>query len=143
MRNQELWTALDADREQYPFLFGEPCTAAEVAEAERELGVRFDPVYAEFVRRYGGAIVGAERVHGLCGFEEMGTGPCTVVEVTRKALRDGYPLPSGGYVVCIDGGGDLIVVDGEGQVWLVDHATAEVLPWASSFLELLARLVRR
>lgn len=115
---------------------------AEIASAESELGCKFDPDYATFLRRYGGATIGAMPVFGLRPVEVMGN-PWSMVEITREYRSQQWPGTIRWYVVSEDGYGNPIGIDPNGRVFLSDHDSGEIIEMAPSFEAFLLDLYSR
>ncbi|MFN3648428.1 MAG: SMI1/KNR4 family protein [Armatimonadota bacterium] len=129
--------ALDRHLERWPIARAtEQPTIDEIAQAEAQLGVSFHPDYAEFLRRYGGAVVGGMEIYGLRPVEVMGE-PWSVVESTLHARAEGWPGSEDWYVISNDGFGNPIGVARNGWVRLYDHDRGQHAVLAKSFEEFL------
>jgi hypothetical protein len=118
---EETWQALEELFSDHPILKAEPVNFQEIAEAERMLGIALDADYKEFVRRYGGAIVGPFRIFGLRRAVPMGNGEGSFVEVTLSFRRQESPGVDKWAVVSMDHAGNPVGLDAEGKVWIYDH----------------------
>lgn len=118
-----------------PLLFGGTATADDVAAAERSLGTTFDPCYAEFLTRYGAAMVGSLPVYGVRCAEVMGDE--LVVDVTMRFRRAGWPNTEDWIVISTDLGGNPIGLTTLGEVFTFDHdfdGTHRIAPTFETFL---------
>jgi len=130
---------LDALYEEFPFLRAEEVPSeAEIADAERELGVPFPADYREFLLRYGGAFAGPDPVYGLRPVEDMGR-MWSVVDATRRYREDGVPGADEWIIVSVDKGGNPVGIDRNGAVWIWDHDFGGLAPLAKDFEKWLRR----
>jgi len=120
MRN-ETWQALDELFSKTPILKAEGVEPDEISAAEQDVGVVLDADYKEFVRRYGGAIVGPFRVFGLRKAVPMGKNEESFVQVTKTFRRQRWPGVEKWAVISTDHGGNPVGLDAEGKVWIYDH----------------------
>jgi hypothetical protein len=132
MRN-ETWRALDDIFSRTPILKAEEVESDEIAAAEREVGVALAADYKEFVRRYGGAIVGPFRVFGLRRALPMGRDEGSFVEVTNSFRRQRWPGVEKWAVISTDHAGNPVGLDADGRVWVSDHDARAVQAIAVSF----------
>ncbi|MFH9749706.1 SMI1/KNR4 family protein [Streptomyces anulatus] len=82
---------------------GTPTDRVELASAISPLGVGLDPDYAEFVERFGGCYVGVP-VYGLRNSDLLEH--VSVVDLTLRFRRDGWPGTDPGLVVSFDPAGN-------------------------------------
>ena len=138
------WAKLDEEFLDLPMMKAEPASRVEVENAAKRLGCTFDPDYFEFVRRYGGAMVGPAPMLGVRQAEVMGVDAWSVVEVTERFRKDGWRGVDEWYIVSIDGAGNPIGMSREGSVWVSDHDAGEIIEFADSFeVFVLAQLAQR
>lgn len=135
----ETWQALDDLFSRTPILKADAVESDEIAEAEREVGVVLNEDYKEFVRRYGGAIVGPFRVFGLRKAVPMGKNEASFVEVTKSFRRQRWPAVEKWAVISMDHGGNPVGLDAAGKVWISDHDAGAVQVIATSFEEYLRK----
>lgn len=131
MRNQT-WQILDDRFSESPILRAEGVSLSEVADAEREVGVKLAEDYKEFIRRYGGAIVGPYPIFGLRNVEPMGNGS-TLLEVTKSFRRQPWPGVENWAVISTDHCGNPIGLDADGKVWISDHDAGAIQLLAPNF----------
>ncbi len=108
----------------------------------QSLGARASPFasdYREFVRRYGGAVVGPYPIFGLRRAEPMGTNEGSVVEITRRFHQKRWPGTEAWVVFSLDHAGNPIGMDKDGKVWISDHDAGAVQLLAPTFEEYLRR----
>lgn len=136
--NNETWTRLESHFADVERAAGPVTRAAnlpdaeEISEAESKLGLKFCKDYAEFVLRYGGAIVGAFPVFGLRPVLAMGN-PWSVVAVTLQFREQVWPGTADWYVVSEDGFGNPIGIAADGAVMISDHDAGEIAPLEANF----------
>jgi hypothetical protein len=106
---------------------------AEIDEAAQALGVSFDSDYREFVKLYGGAMVGPYPIFGLRPVEVMDDELWSVVTVTERFRDMKLAEIAEWYIVSEDHSGNPVGVDAEGKVWIYDHDFGGPTVIASSF----------
>jgi SMI1/KNR4 family protein SUKH-1 len=136
MRNQT-WQALEDIFSEYPILKAEPVESPEVIAAEREIGIPLAEDYKEFIRRYGGAIVGPFPVYGLRRAEPMGDDESSFLEVTERFRKDRWPGVEKWVIISTDFDGNPVGLDPEGKIWISDHDECAIQLLARSFEEYL------
>jgi hypothetical protein len=136
---ESTWEQLDEEFNRFPIMRSEPTTIEEVQAAAERVGRPFHSDYSDFLRRYGGAIVGAYPIFGLRQAEAMGNAFWSVVDVTNRFRTDGWAGTSEWYVISMDGGGNPIGVSSDGKVWISDHDAGEVTVIAPDFETFLLR----
>ncbi|CAM5732708.1 SMI1/KNR4 family protein [Streptomyces microflavus] len=113
---------------------GTPTDRAELASAISPLGVGLDPDYAEFVERFGGCYVGIP-VYGLRNSDLLEH--VSVVDLTLRSRRDGWPGTDRGLVVSFDLAGNPLVLTPGGPVTSYDHDAGRACELAQGFVTLL------
>lgn len=136
------WDALDRAFAEFPILRAEPVPNEEIDAAGQALGVQFDPDYREFVRRYGGAIVGPYPIYGLRQAEPMDDSLWSVMVVTMHYRTEGWPGTDEWYIVSTDHAGNPIGMDREGVVRTYDHDARGVFKLADNFENYLLECLR-
>jgi hypothetical protein len=136
---EETWALLEGEFTQFPVMRSEPATSQEVAAAAQALCRSFHDDYAEFLRRYGGAMVGSYPIFGLRQAEVMGNDFWSVVDVTRRFQAEGWPGTQDWYIISMDGAGNPIGVSVDGKVWISDHDVGAASVIANSFEDFLLR----
>lgn len=139
MRDQT-WQALEDFFSEYPVLKAEPVKSAEVTAAERKIGIPLPEDYKEFIRRYGGAIVGPFSIFGLRHAEPMGDDESSFLEVTRRFREDHWPGTDKWVIISTDFDGNPVGLDAEGKVWISDHDVSAIQPLAPNFEAYLRKL---
>jgi hypothetical protein len=132
MRN-ETWEALDSQFSETPILKAESVELDEIVAAERRLSVPLVDDYREFIRRYGGAIVGPFPVYGLRKAGPMGNREGSFLEITEAFRQKGWPGVENWVVISMDHGGNPIGLDADGKIWISDHDAGAVQVIAKSF----------
>lgn len=135
----ETWQALDDLFSKTPILKADEVESDEIAAAERDVGVALNEDYKEFVRRYGGAIVGPFRVFGLRKAVPMGKNERSFVEVTNSFRRQRWPSVEKWAIISMDHGGNPVGLDEAGKVWISDHDARAVQVIAANFEEYLRK----
>lgn len=132
MRKQT-WKILDDEYSEAPFLRAEGVSAAEVADAERKVGVRLAKDYKEFIRRYGGAMVGPNPIFGLRNAEPMGVDDSSMPEITKFFRQQHWPGVEKWAIISTDQSGNPVGLDAEGKVWISDHDARAIQLLAPNF----------
>jgi SMI1 / KNR4 family (SUKH-1) len=97
--------------------------------------------YKEFIRRYGGAIVGPFPIYGLREVEPMGD-ESTLLEVTKIFRQQPWPGVENWAVISMDHAGNPVGLDAEGKVWISDHDFGAIQLLAPNFEAYLQRCLR-
>ncbi|MFI9626523.1 SMI1/KNR4 family protein [Streptomyces sp. NPDC052042] len=113
---------------------GTPTDRTELESALSSLGVGLDPDYAEFVERFGGCYVGVA-VYGLRNSDLLER--VSVVDLTLRFRRDGWPGTDRGLVVSFDLAGNPLVLTPGGPVTSYDHDAGRTYVIAPGFAALL------
>ena len=111
----------------------------EIDAASNELGIPFAADYREFIRRYGGAIVGPYPVFGVRAAEPMGKDDASVTQVTRQFRHKRWPGTEDWAVFSLDHAGNPIGFDKDGKVWISDHDAGVLEVIAPNFEKYLRR----
>lgn len=125
-----------------PILKAEAVEPAEVIAAEREIGLSLPEDYKEFIRRYGGAIVGPFPIYGLRLAEPMGNGECSFLERTNHFRQQHWAGTDEWVIISMDHAGNPVGLDSVGQVWISDHDARAIQPLAPNFEAYLWRCLR-
>lgn len=136
---EETWQALENFFSKASILKAEPVNLDEIAAAESKVGIRLSADYAEFIARYGGAIVGPFRIFGLRRAAAMGVDEGSFVEVTTAFRKKEWPGVDGLIVFSMDHGGNPVGIDGQGKVWISDHDKGGLQIIANNFEEYIRR----
>jgi hypothetical protein len=126
------WKVLDDMFSEAPILKAEAVSPAEVNDMEREVGVKLAEDYKEFIRRYGGAIVGPFPIYGLREVEPMGD-ESTLMEVTNFFRQQRWPGVEKWAVISMDHDGNPVGLDAQGKVWISDHDAGAIQLLAPNF----------
>jgi SMI1/KNR4 family protein SUKH-1 len=133
MRKQT-WQALDDLFSEMPLLKAQEIVApAEVDVAEREIGIPLTEDYKEFIRRYGGAIVGPFPIYGLRRAEPMGDDKSSFLEVTTHFRQQRWPGVENWAIISTDHCGNAVGLDPEGKIWISDHDECAIQLLAPNF----------
>jgi hypothetical protein len=132
------WDRLRSDAASYPMMYGTGVDDRQIEKAETILGCRFDSAYVQFLREFGGAMLGPEPLLGLQQAEVMGVDSWSVIEVTKRFRTDGWAGVDDWYVVSVDGSGNPVGVGRDGAVYISDHHGAGIVRLATSFSEYLS-----
>lgn len=107
----------------------------EISAAEEKLGFDFDPDYRDFVKRYGGAVVGPFPIFGLRHAEPMDDTQWSVIDVTEHYQQEGWRGVDDWYIVSVDHADNPVGLDSDGIVYKSDHDFGVVEKMADSFEE--------
>jgi cell wall assembly regulator SMI1 len=132
---------LDDIFERMHVLRAEPVPVGEIDVAEQSLGIKFPADYREFLRRYGGAVVGSLPILGLRQAEAMGSDTYSVVDVTAKFRADRWKPTESWAVISVDLAGNPIGITSNGQVWISDHDVGDVRLVAPTFEQFITTLL--
>lgn len=105
----------------------------EIARAASELGVPFTDGYIEFVREFGGAMVGPYPIFGLRPVSVMGKRRWSVVELTNLYRQRSVPGTDDWVVFSEDHAGNPVGFDANGTVWTHDHDFGGITKLCDSF----------
>ncbi len=141
MRDQT-WQTLEDIFSEYPDLKAEAVEAAEVTAAEKEIGVKLPEDFKEFIRRYGGAIVGPFPIYGLRRADPMGDDKSSFLEVTKRFRKDSWPGTDKWVIISMDHAGNPVGLDAAGKVWISDHDVCAIQLLAPDFEGYLKRCLR-
>lgn len=140
--NRGTITKLDDLFTEFPFMKSEPVSIEEIAKAENHLGVQFSDDYREFIQNYGGAIVGAYPIFGLRHAGPMDENLWSVVDVTMRFRKEGWPSAGELYVVSTDHAGNPIMIANDGAVISYDHDFREIVRVADTFEDFVLQCLR-
>jgi len=129
----ETWTALEELFSDYSVLKAGEVDFEEIAEAEQTIGIALDAGYKEFVRRYGGAIVGPFPIYGLRRAVAMAEDEGSFIEVTESFRNQKWPHVDNWAVVSMDHAGNPVGLDAKGNVWIYDHDVSAAQIIATDF----------
>lgn len=119
---------------------GGPVPEAEIDQAEQSVGVKFTPDYREFLRRYGGALVGHLPILGLRRAKEMAVDTFSVVDVTAQFRADRWEPTEQWAVISVDNGNP-IGLTSSGEAWVSDHDFGETDMVAPNFEAFVLQLL--
>lgn len=126
-----------------PFMKAGGVAEAMIDAAQEALGVVFSREYRQFVKRYGGALVGPLPVYGIARAEPMDDELWSVVAVTRHFREQAWPGVEHWYVISMDHGGNPIGIDESGKVLTYDHDAGETIELAEDFELYLERCLSK
>ncbi len=129
----QTWGLLEEIFSQDPGLRAEPVSAEEISAAEAALGMALSDDYKQFVRRYGGAMVGPFPVFGLRKAEPMAKTDGSFLDVTKSFRGQRWPGVEKWAVIPVDHAGNPVGLDAQGKVWISDHDSRVVQEIASGF----------
>jgi hypothetical protein len=129
---------LEQDFNECPFLYGGEVPLEEIDQAAAALGMAFPQDYVEFVRRFGGGIVGPYRIFGLRKASAMGRA-FSVVRITMDFRLQHWPGTDKWIIISEDHAGNPIGVDADGKVWISDHDFGQIVQIAASFEDYLRK----
>ena len=134
---------LDIYMNKLPGLYGGECTLQEIENAQKQLNLKFQNSFIEFIKKYGGGGVGSHYIYGLKKISLMDDECWSVVQNTNfYKLDQKWPDIDDWYIVSDDGRGNPIGCKPDGSVWLSDHdAGFEQVKLANNFEEFLNKLL--
>ena len=124
---------------RWPESVGGPVGEAEIVAAERALGLSFPGDYREFVRLYGGGIVGSVGIVGLRIPEFLYATELLVTDLTRRWWGE-MPETAGWLVFATDDGGPIGIELPGSRIVVLDHdfgGLIELAPDFGAYLEAL------
>ncbi len=130
-------SAVESFRREFPGLFGEPASDAEIAAVEREMGLLLDADFRQFLQLFGSGVVGPYRILGTKAGKRRRPEEQIPGE-TMRAWKDGWP-PRGWCVISFDLLGNPIAIGPDSAVWKRDHNLGELGLLARSFDDFLVR----
>ncbi len=132
--NADTLTKLHEEFDSFPNMVAESTpTDDEIRQASEELGIPFSDDYVEFLRKYGGGMVGAYPIFGLRPVSVMGKERWSVVHVTNLYRQRDVPGTDRWVVMSEDHAGNPVGFDANGFVWTHDHDFGGVTQLAHSF----------
>lgn len=137
MRNST-WQALEEMFTQFPIMMASAVSDKEISAAASSIGCVFHPDYAEFLRRFGGAVIGAYPIFGLRK-PDVGGEPWSVVAATTRFRAQKWPGTEELYVISEDGSGNPIGVSANGNVLISYPNIPELKLIATDFEEFITR----
>jgi hypothetical protein len=132
------WQLLEQQFATFPITVASevPTSEDEIADAAAAIGCSFHEDYLDFLRRFGGAMVGSLPVFGLRPAKVMGK-QWSVVEETNWFRDQGWPGIAEWYVISEDGFGNPIGIAPDGRVMISDHDVGQVSVLATDFEDFL------
>jgi hypothetical protein len=116
---------------------GRGASIDEIEGAQNKLGVIFDPDYINFVQAFGGSFVGVA-IYGFNNSKMLESS--SVVDLTDRFRRDGWPGAEGAYVISMDMSGNPVMIDASGSVFTYDHDSGDTRSMAASFRDFVEAL---
>lgn len=135
----ETLTKLRSDFAEHPVTAAEPVPEEEIDALEQAVGFKLPDDYRQFVREFGGGIVGAFSVYGLRAADAMGDDEASALEVTERFRNDGWRGVEKWLVVSSDHSGNPVGLDEQGVVWISDHDAGSIEKLADTFEGYLRR----
>lgn len=124
---------LDAEFEEFPVLVAGPANPSEFEQIEKFAGFSLPSSYKDFVRRYGGAIVGPYSVYGWGASSAMASNEGSVIDVTNRFRADRWPGSDSAIVVSMDHAGNAIMLNENGEIVRFDHDSGDTEMLAPNF----------
>ena len=121
------------------FFAGKSVDEETIKNAEKELNVKFDKDYVQFLSLFGGSYTGFP-VYGFNNCEMLSEE--TVTDLT-KDFRNNYSsdnrcqLIQSSYVISVSGNGDPVFISPNDKVWIYYHDNDEIEELNKSFAELI------
>jgi len=126
-------------REENKLFIGQPVENKVIESAEKQLNVKFDNDYKEFITRFGGSYIGLP-IYAFNNCEMLSNE--TVIDLTLDfrgtyLVDNRFPLIQESYVISMSGNGDPVIISPHGKVEIYYHDNNEKEILADSFQELL------
>jgi len=134
---QELIDRLNDFFKENPVALGKKSTLEEIIQAEKSIGIKFDPAYALFLLNWGGCVVVASEIYGFKNCEFLDEE--TVIDLNETFREDDTEIPSDWLIIGSDHAGNPVAIDKEGKLLVKDYDLGEVFPLADSFEEYLEK----
>lgn len=135
--NAETVRRLEQEFHAFPVMTSGAPNAADWEDELNRLDFSPSDDYVEFVRRFGGSIVGPYTIVGTGASPAMGQEERSVSEFTEIFRTDRWPGTENWIVFSKDLGGNPIGMDKGGTIWSWDHDAGEMICLADSFEEFL------
>jgi cell wall assembly regulator SMI1 len=129
----ETWEGLEQLFRAFPILKAEPVPMSEIEAASSELQCPFPQDYRDFLRRYGGAVVGPVPIFGLRRLESIAANQWSVVTMTQFVRSQNWPGVAKWLIISMDLAGNPIGIAADGTVWIADHDGGDPRPIAEDF----------
>jgi len=126
-------TRLKNDFSEHPVMAAEAVPEADVLELEQAVGFKLPADYKQFVREFGGGIVGAFSIYGLRAADAMSDDESSALEVSERFRDDGWQGVDRWLIVSSDHSGNPVGIDQNGVVWISDHDTGSINKLAEDF----------
>jgi hypothetical protein len=130
--------ALEREFREFPFLKGGEVPLEEITQAAAALDASLPQDHIEFVKRFGGGIVGPYPIFGLRKVAAMGR-RFSVVAMTTKTRQQHWPGIDGWVVVSEDHAGNPIGIAPDSKVWVSDHDFGQAVNIAENFEDYLRK----
>ena len=111
-----------------------PADNDEILMAEKQLSLKFNADYKEFILRYGGAYVGIA-IYAFKNSQMLENS--SVVDLTLKFREELKNIIDGYYVISFDGSGNPILMNKKGEIKIYDHDIGKTSVLAKSLEELI------
>ena len=121
----------------HPVTVGEPVPEEEITALEQDAGFPLPDDYKEFVREFGGGIVGPFSIYGLRAADAMGDDEASAMDVTNQFRADGWEEVENWLVFSSDHAGNPIGIDRNGKIWINNHDTGSIENIADNFEDYL------
>jgi hypothetical protein len=130
---KDTWDKLEDMFKQSPVMRGESVEDDEIKKMTDSIGFALPSGYIEFVKLYGGAIVGPFSIFGLRAADAMGDDEASAIDVTKRFRDEGWAGTEKWLVISMDHSGNPVGLDQEGKIWISDHDAGEVSLLADNF----------
>jgi hypothetical protein len=137
--HEQTWRLLEEQFSEFPITRSSTPDPSLITEAEQQLGMTFHPDYAEFLRRYGAAIVGSLPIFGVENAIVLEGPQESVVEATKSFREHKWPGANVWYVISMDLAGNPIGIEEDGTVYISDHDAGGIYEHARNFEDFLLR----
>ena len=126
-------------REKNELFIGQPVENKAIESAEKQLNVKFDNDYKEFITRFGGSYIGLP-IYAFNNCKMLSDK--TVIDLTLDfrntyLVDNRFPLIHKSYVISMSGNGDPVIISPHGKVEMYYHDNNKKEVLSNSFQELL------
>ncbi len=133
------WQKIETLFLEFPMMKANSIHESEIQNAEKILGASFNEDYRKFIKKYGGAILGAHPIYGLKHASPMDRHLWSVVDVTEKYRKDNWYGIEDWYIISTDHSDNPIGINKHGEVYISDHDFGVVDKIAESFEEYILK----
>jgi len=109
---EKLLESIDCDK-------ATPVSDMDIQRHEKDLHLKFGPIYTHFLSKYGCVVAGSKEIYGVCG--DNASIP-SAIHATKSARRQSH-FPQHLLVIAEDGSGRKFCIDSDDTVHMWDRNT--------------------